>query len=714
MDIPTINFTISYLITGLLLLVLAIFVYNRDRQNALNITFALYSLSIGWWSIFSMFMINATSEPVATIWDKICLIGTMFIPGTFFHFISTFLGYSKKYKSVIKINYLISIFFLFTIFATDLFVATTEPKDYIRYFTRPGFIYSVFVAYFVLVSSIGICFLFAAMRKESTNLFRKQQLTYLFWTSLFGYMGGTFNYMLVYNMTNSNWAALGNYLIAIYGVAVAYIILRYRFLDIEVLIKKTLVFTGLFSSIFILVSLSILMMQQLLQYLLNKVVHINMWISLGISIIFMMLLYDKLKTFLINVTNKYLFQKKYNPTELIRAFSRSILTELDLDKIAKSTVEKLVEALKLTSCAVLVPNREGNKFVIRGSYGISDKKMSYERDAHMISYLSKVNSTLLKNREKPLAEPIRKDMDVINASACFAIMIRKQLIGVLCLGKKKSDEDYMESDIDTLLLLADALGVAITNALAFEDVRQKEKLAAIGMLAAGIKHDIGTPINKMSSAVQSFLIAKDEGDHQKMSLNEIISEAYNLLKRCEITFDTVSAISSKFADFARPKRQAELELINVPVSIEDAIGVFSCELQARNISVKKNIQETIAPIKADKDYMQQILFNIIKNAAQAIEEAHRSKEESVISITAKEEPENKVIIEISDSGVGIPEDGLDRIFEPYYTTKQERGGTGLGLAIVKELVERNAGRISVKSELGKGTTFTLEFPRAKT
>jgi len=213
--------------------------------------------------------------------------------------------------------------------------------------------------------------------------------------------------------------------------------------------------------------------------------------------------------------------------------------------------------------------------------------------------------------------------------------------------------------------------------------------------------------------VQSFLIAKDEGDHQKLSSTEVLSEAYNLLKRCEITFDTVSAISSKFADFARPKRQAELELINVPESIEDAIGIFSCELQARNISVKKNIQGAVSPVRADKDYMQQVLFNIIKNAAQAIDEAHRSKEESLITIAVKEGLDKNVVIEISDTGVGIPEDGLDRIFEPYYTTKQERGGTGLGLAIVKELVERNAGRISVKSELGKGTTFTLEFPGAE-
>jgi signal transduction histidine kinase len=519
--------------------------------------------------------------------------------------------------------------------------------------------------------------------------------------------------MLVYNMTNSNWASLGNYLIAIYGLAVAYIILRYRFLDIEVLIKKTLVFAGLFSSIFVIVSLLILIAQHLLQYLLNKVVHFNIWVSLGVSIIFMIVLYDRLKAFLINVTNKYLFQKKYDPVDLIITFSKSVLTELNLDKIAKSMIDKLVSALNLMNCALLIPNTEGNKFIIKESFGIQDKKIAYENNSPMVSYLERVNSVILRNGEKSLSELIIKDMKLIDANVCLGIMIHKQLIGVLSLGRKKSDEDYTKKDIDTLVLLADALGIAITNALTFESARQKEKLAAIGMLAAGIKHDIGTPLNQMSTAVQLFLIEKEEGDHKKLPIEQILSSAYDLLMRCQMTFVKIARISAKFADFARPKRAADLELINIAESINDAISVLETEIQAKGASIRKDIEDDLPPIRADKEYMQEIFFNIIKNAGQAIEEANRNKDEALISITAKQTSDKDVLVEIKDTGVGIPADGLDKIFEAYYTTKQGRGGTGLGLAIVKELVERNNGKISVKSELGKGTSFILEFQGAR-
>ena len=108
----------------------------------------------------------------------------------------------------------------------------------------------------------------------------------------------------------------------------------------------------------------------------------------------------------------------------------------------------------------------------------------------------------------------------------------------------------------------------------------------------------------------------------------------------------------------------------------------------------------------DENQIQQIFFNLIKNAAEAI------REDGTVTITAKED-DNKVKIQIQDTGCGIPEDKLDEVFKPFYTTKGEGKGSGYGLAIVKELVQRNNGNIYVKSRIGEGTTFYLEFPKAK-
>jgi signal transduction histidine kinase len=103
--------------------------------------------------------------------------------------------------------------------------------------------------------------------------------------------------------------------------------------------------------------------------------------------------------------------------------------------------------------------------------------------------------------------------------------------------------------------------------------------------------------------------------------------------------------------------------------------------------------------------MQQIFFNLIRNAAQAIEEA------GTISITAVNTTDNKIHIEIRDTGKGIPEDKMHRIFDPFFTTKGPNKGTGLGLSIVRELVWKNKGKISFTSQAGLGTTFILGFPR---
>jgi len=699
------HFILAMASTAITTLLLGIFVLIQDRKNKLFLTFSLYSFSISWWCFSQIGNVYGPSLEASWFWARFEHIGVIFIPTLFLHFTILLLGLKNR-GALLRTCYVISAIIAAT-FPTNLISPNAEKKvEGLINFGEPGVLYPFILLFFISLTIYCLTKIVKAYVNSDGN--RKIQLGLLFWSSLIGYIGGSGNFLLVYDISIYPLNPFGTYFVALYVLVTFYAIFKYNFLNIEVIIKRTLVFTGLSVAvvgIFVLATF-------LIQDILGEIVGIPKIWSLIISAIIIVASLDPIKNFLVNTTDKYLFQKKYNPAELIKTFSKTVLTELDLDKIAESTVDKLSEALKLTSCAILIPSREGNKFTIRKSYGISDKKISYEKNAPMMSYLSSVNSIILKENEKSLSKTILKDMNMLSANVCIAVMMRKELIGVLCLGKKKSDQEYTKDDIDILLLLADALGVAITNALAFEDVRQKEKLAAIGMLAAGIKHDIGTPINKMSSAIQLFLMERDEGDHKKIPIPEVLSSAYDLLSRSQMTFSQISRISAKFADFAKPKRHAELELVNVSESIEEALSVLECDIHARGVSVKKNIQKDISPVRADREYMQEILFNIIKNAAQAIHEAHRDKGESIITITAKEEPKKNIVVEIKDTGVGIPEDALDKVFEEYYTTKQEKGGTGLGLAIVKELVGRNNGKISVRSELGKGSTFILKFTGA--
>jgi len=696
-------FPYSGLANALTSTILGIFVLSRNYKSPTNRSFFYFAFSVAFWS-YCYFLWQISKSPInALFWCRTLMAGAIFIPSAFLHFCINLIGERKKYLKIVIFWYAISFLFLLSDF-TPLFVRDVRPRMIFSNWPTAGVAFAPFLMMFIGLTLYAHVLLYRAYSGLSGH--KRNQIKYVFLGTAIGFIGGSTNYPLWYDI---NILPVGNILVSLYVAAAAYAIIRHQLMDIEVIIKKTLVFAGLSASV---VGIFVVAMF-LTQDILGNIIGIPKVWAYVLSAMIIAALIDPIRSFLINVTDKYLFQKRYNPAELIRIFSKSVLTELDLSKIAKSTVEKLVEALKLTSCAILVPDREADRFVIRECYGLDNKKMSYKKDTHLLSYLSKVNSAISKDGEKPLPKQVINDMDLINANVCLGIMLHKELIGVLSLGRKKSDQEYTKADIDTLLLLSDALGVAITNAIAFEDVRRKEKLATIGTLAAGIKHDIGTPLNKASSAVQRFLIAREEGDHKKAPLEEVISEAYDLLSRCQMTFEKVSAISAKFADFARPKRKAELESLNITTSIDDTLGVLEHELQAKNISIKKNIQKDLPFVMADKDYMQQIFFNIIRNAAQAIQEAGRDKAESIITINARELPEHNVSVEIVDTGVGIPEDSISKIFEAYYTTKPEGRGTGLGLAIVKELLERNNGKIAVKSKVGEGTTFILEFAGIK-
>ena len=129
------------------------------------------------------------------------------------------------------------------------------------------------------------------------------------------------------------------------------------------------------------------------------------------------------------------------------------------------------------------------------------------------------------------------------------------------------------------------------------------------------------------------------------------------------------------------------------------------DLELDRITLEKQIPSDLPKILADRREMQQIFFNLIRNAAQAIEQT------GTITIKADSTRDSKVHIEIQDTGKGISEDKRHRIFEPFFTTKGPKRGTGLGLSIVRQLVWRNKGEISFRSQVGVGTIFILEFPK---
>ena len=259
---------------------------------------------------------------------------------------------------------------------------------------------------------------------------------------------------------------------------------------------------------------------------------------------------------------------------------------------------------------------------------------------------------------------------------------------------------------------------------------QQEKMASIGQLAAGVAHEINNPMafimsnlntlqqyaNKMSEfigvqskALQDVLAQKESADTALSNLNEnrrrlkidyITDDLINLIKESLEGADRVKKIVQDLKGFSRID-EAEYKEADINSGIESTINIIWNELK-----YKTKLNKEYGNIPMTKCYagqLNQVFMNIMVNAAQAI------KEHGDITVRTWNDDKN-IYISISDTGSGIPEDKLSRIFEPFYTTKEVGRGTGLGLSIAYDIVKKHNGEIKIESKVGKGTKFTINIP----
>ena len=218
---------------------------------------------------------------------------------------------------------------------------------------------------------------------------------------------------------------------------------------------------------------------------------------------------------------------------------------------------------------------------------------------------------------------------------------------------------------------------------------QLERLAAAGQLAAQFAHEVGTPLNLISGHVQ--LLRARASDERTIKRLDVIAGQIE-----RITHIVRSMLNST----RRPRRQ--LEILNINSLLAQILDATQPTLVAHSVELQVEIGAGIPPIEGDPDQLQQVFINLINNSLDAMPVGGRLK----VS-TARDD--DSVLIELSDTGEGIPEDSIDMIFDPLFSTKQGRG-TGLGLTIVKQIVAEHNGQVDVRSAQGLGTTFRIKLP----
>ena len=236
---------------------------------------------------------------------------------------------------------------------------------------------------------------------------------------------------------------------------------------------------------------------------------------------------------------------------------------------------------------------------------------------------------------------------------------------------------------------------------------QASKMTTLGEMSAGIAHELNQPLNtiKMGNEFLKMMIEKGK----KISEQDL----FQVVDEVSGEVDRAAEIITRLREFGR-KADFTKEKIDINRSIRGVLDIVGKQLSLQNIDVELDLDEAIPPILAHNNRFQQVIFNLVTNARDAINQKHEAEAESgnrVISIRSFRE-DDRVAITVSDTGIGIPEPARDRIFEAFFTTKEMGEGMGLGLSISSEIVRDYGGDIHVQSEEGSITTFKLTFPCA--
>lgn len=378
----------------------------------------------------------------------------------------------------------------------------------------------------------------------------------------------------------------------------------------------------------------------------------------------------------------------YKLSEVIRAsISREDVLASFMNLIFEVLPADRGVIMTLDSEAKLEPQivrfRQGNKNELTISRTIVQKCLT-ERVA-VLSRDAKIDSRFSAS-ESIVASDIR-------SAICVPLISNKSIIGILFIDTKESVRAFNEDDLAFLTSMANDLAITIDNISLAEENIKNERLAAVGQTIAGLAHNIKNILQLAKGGIELMDLSI-----KRKSFEEV--EAYWPVVRRGI--DRMQSLTQEMLDYSRQNRP-ELVEGDVNYVIEDTVKSFQKEHVDPGVDIQVQLGEGVPKRKIDPDGLFKSLLNLVSNAVDAFDGAGGS----ILISTSFEH--NTIYIRVADNGKGIPKDKRQKIFQPFFTTKGSKG-TGLGLSMTRKYIEDMGGTISVESEEGQGTAFTIALP----
>ena len=670
--------TQSALIASVLLLAIALNVMFQRRSVLFRWSFAWLVLSLFVYNLsFFLWGVSAGAE----LWMRVLLIAAGLSAHLGLRFFMRFLGEFNSAVTAIS----------------ALATTATAVLSLTRVGTMPWFT-SIVATYSLATFGYTASRLYARHRKTTSEV-ESARFGYL---AIGHLVALTFAGLDLLPMMGIPFPSLGHLLTTLYMYFWMQIVQRSRLLDLEELFGRGL---GL-----LILAVPLALIYAGLVVWAGDRTGLFFFNSMLASVV-LILLFEPLKDFIDQWIARLLFRETFEFEHILGRLRADLPNVLHIPDLVDAVLDALNESRRVTHASVLLLESDGRGYAMQRAIGpVTARRVDVVRGRAFLEALRRDRFLALEQIERERddlsgeaqegpqgqrLQAIRETMNEISAGLSFALVSGERLLGLLSLRDERLREPFSSAEIRLIQSLAVHIANALENSEHFERLKERDRLSVLGEMSAGLAHEIRNPLGAIKGAGQ-LLDPEQLGPEQRDMVEIILQEV-----------DRLNEVVSQFLDYARPYRGAT-QVVELNPILERVGMLTRTQNREAAIEVRLSLQSGLPTVRADPAQLEQVFLNLARNACEAM--ADGGTLTIVTELLETEGPAPRVQVRFVDTGPGIPEEVLRNLFIPFFTTK--RTGTGLGLAICQRIAQTHGGSISVRSQLGQGTTVTVRLRRA--
>jgi two-component system sensor histidine kinase HydH len=690
---------LSALLASLVTLAIGLSVFLRDRRRRTYRTFALFTLAVALYHLFTFASISTGDPWMAWLsyWPA------AFIPTSALRFFRAFLAepaVGGRYRAP-RVTFAWAALAM----AALIYGAVVEPIHDSLWFSVPFTVY-VFGGLYRCVYDLY------QQYRETVTRVEKARIRYLM---IGGFVATTLALTDFLPRVGVAFPTIGNVLTILYLYFLSQTLFRYRLLDLNELVGKMLVLGSLVGILTVVYGL-------LLAWLGGGGKQGIFFLNTVVASFVILILFEPVRTMLENAINRWLVSERYDLRYRIDNLRRELMNIIDVRDMVRRILASLEESRRVTHAAIFLLEADGSGYDLAGHIGPrpvdrldpAARRPFFDRLRNapiMIEALERELNQLegehgvAPTKEVETLDAIARTLHEMNASLVVPIVGEQGdlVLGVIALRDERLKDAFGLEDLDLFRQLAAQATITIENSRVYERMKERDRLAALGEMAAGLAHEIRNPLGAIKGAAQLLTDpgGKPLAPQDVPEFLSIIVEEVNRLNR----------VVTQFLDYARPYKGDAAE-IDANEVVRRTMQLIEAQDEARRVTFAVQLADDLPRVRGDAEQLRQVFLNLALNAVQAMRDG------GTLTVTTtrrgvrrRGETAQMIEVRFHDTGPGISREHMKNLFIPFFTTKEK--GTGLGLPISQRIVTQHGGAIEVRSEPRRGTTFTVLLPAAE-